>query len=510
MHRIEQHSVHFFATEGCFYEKHKIKIDIWLGFCHDFFVGRCLIYEKFVMDRKINLFTSSNTQNIAIENDMQDNALNANEIDRGINVVDNADAPISEKIALFNRMIVELPHRKVVKWYEDNVKNMSLNEIKHMQGKVYPCIGFDAQAKLDEIKALFGDQVKIYVKKTGWSGIKEADISLTAKNILPVDLEWFLNKIQGIQLGSLKFIDCENMKAVDLSALSCVEKCFIKNCKLLQKVIMPNNARNVRGLYVETCKSLEEIGGLSECQFIQEIEINRAKKLKNFPDLSGLSKLESLSLSDIKWFDTIGISFANLVNLRHLRISSIIGGLERCPDLSALTELRTLTFEDMCLGPDDGEFLIELPGLSQLKNLEVLKLFYAATGLRNADELSELTNLRELVALDEEVLVCLNGLRLLSHAAMKKIKMDCFVEGMDISGAVNLEHLSLNRSDCDLDLSKMVKLKKVKLDLDYDDTECYKRIIISRNCPFAQEPEAQEYPFIFDDEMQEVQGSIDE
>ena len=309
------------------------------------------------MNNKIDSLSVTNTHDVVIENVAQDNVLQTNDIQRDIRVVGNANTLVPEKIALFDQMVVELPHREVVKWYENNVKDMSLEEIKHMQGKVYPCIRFDAQAKLDEIKARFGDQVKIYVKKTGWSGIKEVDIKLTGEDITAEDVQWVAAKVKNIPLRSLKFIKCEKIKEIDLSIFSILNSVSFNRCRYLK-----------------------EIKGLG------------AHSLQNFDDLSGLSNLKVLKIADCLVMNDIpGLS--NLIHLEHLELDGINYAFNKIPDLSKLIGLRYLRLEEL------GICGITIPGLSKLTKLEELRVRECGP-VSNVEDCSQLTRLKSLAIND--------------------------------------------------------------------------------------------------------------
>lgn len=430
-------------------------------------------------------------------NDMQNNALSPRETDREVTVVANAKAFSSEKTRLFDEMVKVLSHRDVVEWYEDNVHGMLLGEIEHMQGKVYPCIAFDAQGILDEVQKMFGDQISISVKKTGWSGIEEIDVSLTGKNILSEDLNWFFNKIERIPLGSLQFTDCERIQEIDLSKLPKLKSVSFDRCRALETMKGLNGSRDLMRFAVVNCNKLKTIEKIDECRSLKSIDMNGARLLQNFPDLSGLTELESLTLRECCSMDAIpGLS--NLTNLEYIKIDTLDYGFVRIPDLSNLTKLQCLCIKDV-----DTEKGIYIPGLLKLTKLKVLSIVDSVT-LTNADELSQLRCLECLTVYD--AVECEGiSLSLLDHPNLKYLDIFAASKGFDISGATNLESLKLQSSDVVIDLSNMVKLKEVKLDYtENEDNESglfYDGIIISKECPFAKKAEAQEKPFVFADEM---------
>ncbi|KAI6682678.1 hypothetical protein NL676_036559 [Syzygium grande] len=199
-----------------------------------------------------------------------------------------------------------------------------------------------------------------------------------------------LSSLRTLRLGSAKISrwleDSNELSHLKLHELSTLDHLDLLYCSKLQS--LPQPPSSLLSLQL-TCKS-EELPSLSDLSHLKKLTLHSCVSLKSIPELpSCLRELRICKCPELKGFLNLP-QLKFLLELELLQCYGLekLGGLEaleslRKLDVSISTELSNLNdFEDLeSLRHSDMQSrdekladLCELPGLDQLKSLEVLNI----------------------------------------------------------------------------------------------------------------------------------------
>ncbi|KAF8033924.1 hypothetical protein BT93_C0262 [Corymbia citriodora subsp. variegata] len=165
-------------------------------------------------------------------------------------------------------------------------------------------------------------------------------------------------------LSSLQ-LTCRSDKLPSLAHLGHLKKLTVHSCMSLQSV--PELPSCIQKLRVCKCPGLERLSNLPNLKSLLELEILQCYGLK---ELDGLEALESLRKLDVSMSTELS-------------------------NLNDFEDLESLRYSDMQCYDGEADYLREIPGLGQLKSLEVLNIS-ARKKIRQLD-LSKSEHLRQLI-----------------------------------------------------------------------------------------------------------------
>jgi len=209
-----------------------------------------------------------------------------------------------------------------------------------------------------------------------------------------------------LNLKSLYLDNCKLLKDISgLSGLLNLRLLSLYGCKSHIDVSSLSGMLNLRSLCFSS-KSLTDISGLSDLVNLQTLNLSDCESISDISVLSGLVKLESLNLEGCKSLTDISV-LSGLVKLESLNLDKlwIINGLsgliklqrislrfcKSLTDISGLARLSNLQSLDLSF----CELLTDISRLSGLLNLQTLD-FQNCKSLTDISSLSGLVNLQSL------------------------------------------------------------------------------------------------------------------
>ena len=220
---------------------------------------------------------------------------------------------------------------------------------------------------------------------------------------------------------------------------------LIKNCRKLNHLFVSSDKikqlpdlsglTSLQTLDLRYCEALEQLS-LSGLTRLQTLNLSYCIALKELPDLSGLTRLQTLNLSCYGALKQLP-DLSGLTRLQKLDLSYCIA-LKELPDLSGLTSLQTLNLS-CCIALKE---LSDLSGLTRLQKLDLSR----CEALEQLPDLSGLTSLQTLnlsccEALKELSLSGLTSLQTLNLFGCKTLKE------LSLSGLTSLQTLNLGRCE---------------------------------------------------------------
>lgn len=189
-----------------------------------------------------------------------------------------------------------------------------------------------------------------------------------------------LKKLKVLKITSLNHL----VEIGDLTGLDHLEVCQFTYCNQLLNIEGIKNLVSLKEIMFCCCKSLEQLSPISNLINLESLELSFLR-IKEFPDFSRLTKLESLNLSGNSTLEKL----SNIMNLQALRKINL-SNLSKIRDFSILGLLKNLKEIDL----SENRELVDLTFIEQLSEIEKLDL-------SRLDELMTLPDFFELKKLKE-------------------------------------------------------------------------------------------------------------